>query len=166
MICAIGGSGADNNSTTNLFCYDPASPAAGWTQPAPLPATRTGLAAATGSDGLVYAIGGGATSSAQSVLNTVEAYAFDPNFQPGLLLDHIKKKGIYGALLGGIDRGAGGGVVIGRHFIPIPPHSPAMSAILDAATPYVGHAIENPQLEQFLQKLGPDAGGAGTAPSR
>jgi hypothetical protein len=38
-----------------------------------------------------------------------------------------------------------------------------MSTILDAAAPYLGGAIENPQLGQLIQKLRPDEAGMGTA---
>ena len=59
LIYAIGGVDADDNSTTNLYGYDPATPSAGWVQLLdPLPTARGGLAAATGPDGLIYAIGG------------------------------------------------------------------------------------------------------------
>lgn len=51
----------------------PASAAANtWTYAAPLPTARTSLAAASGSDGLVYAIGG--TAAYSQDLATVEAY--------------------------------------------------------------------------------------------
>ncbi len=43
-----------------------------WTAAAPLPTARWGLAAASGPDGLIYAIGG--TDSSGAVLDTVEAY--------------------------------------------------------------------------------------------
>ena len=74
------------------------------------------------------------------------------------MLDDLKKMGIVGTLLGGVDRGARGGIVIGKHFIPIPPRSPLMSFILGAAAPHLGDAIENHQLGQLIQNLRPNEG--------
>ena len=76
LIYAIGGSDASDDPQPTVYSYDPAHPAAGWAVQAPLPTARSFLAAATGPDGLIYAIGGyaivGATQS--TALGTVEAY--------------------------------------------------------------------------------------------
>ena len=56
--------------------YEPANDA--WSKAAPLPTARGTLAAATGPDGLIYAIGGGNPNSPNSgSLATVEAYTSD-----------------------------------------------------------------------------------------
>jgi uncharacterized repeat protein (TIGR01451 family) len=52
----------------------PVRAAPAWATVAPMPTARYGLAAATGPDGRIYAIGGGNTTGTQS-FNTVEAYA-------------------------------------------------------------------------------------------
>ncbi|PXW97183.1 Kelch repeat-containing protein [Mycolicibacterium moriokaense] len=158
-IYAIGGNGADGTSTASVYSYDPATPAAGWAQQDPL-STERSLLAATGIEGLVYAIGG-YTSAANSDLDTVEAY-MPYGFEQQVLND-LKKMGIVGILLGGVARGSAGGVVIGKHFIPIPPRSPVMAFILGAAAPYLGGAIENPHLGQLIQTLRPDQASTGIA---
>lgn len=158
LIYAIGGvDDGNNNVTARVYSYDPAAPAAGWANRAQLATARADLAAATGPDGLVYAIGGSAGQAAgYAAFDTVEAYTFDPNDgATHQIPDGLKKKEIYGTPLGGIDVGAGGGVVIGNHFIPIPPHSPAMSAILDAAAPHAGGAFEHAGLGPLIQQLRP-----------
>jgi hypothetical protein len=169
LIYAIGGHGADYISTASVYSYDPTTPAAGWAQWAPMPTARSWLAAATGPDGLVYAIGGansqGPTSPVDTPwFDTVEAFAFNPSdgFEQQIL-DELKEIGIVGTLLGGVASGAGVGIWIGKHFIPIPPRSPAMSFILGAAAPYLAGAIENRQLSQLIQQLRPDGAGMDTA---
>ena len=165
LIYAIGGNGADGTSTTSVYSYDPATPSAGWAPQDPLPTARTWLAAVTGPDGLVYAIGGQNWYERSPVdnvfLDTVEAYA--PYGFEQQVLNDLKKMGIVGTLLGGVARGSSGGVVIGKHFIPIPPRSPVMAFILGAAAPYLGGAIENPQLGQLIQQLRPDQASTGIA---
>jgi hypothetical protein len=56
--------------------YNPASPASAWAEQAPLPDIRAGLGAATGADGLVYAIGG-MTCPQEVIVGEVDAYTFD-----------------------------------------------------------------------------------------
>ena len=154
-IYAIGGNDDTATATASVFSHDPATPAAGWAQLDPMSSERALLGVATGPDGLVYAIGG-YNSQTNSVLDTVEA--FNPHGFEQQVLDDLKKMGIVGTLLGGVDRGAGGGIVIGKHFIPIPPRSPLMSFILGAAAPHLGDAIENHQLGQLIQNLRPNEG--------
>jgi hypothetical protein len=122
LIYAIGGGIAGGAATTNVYSYDPATPSAGWAQLDPLLTAQTGLAAATGPDGLVYAIGGWTVGQP---IDTVEAYT--PYGFEQQVLNDLKKMGMVGTLLGGVDPGSGGGVVIGKHFIPIPPRSPVMA---------------------------------------
>jgi hypothetical protein len=84
VIYAIGGkntsslpSGSASPFTANVYSYDPTD---GWRMQAPLAGARAYAAAATGPDGLVYAIGGLAyspSSSGLAALSDVEAYAFD-----------------------------------------------------------------------------------------
>jgi hypothetical protein len=60
----------------SVYSYNPAAAAPAWAEQAPLPDVRAGLAAATGPDGLVYAIGG-MTCPQQVIVGEVEAYTFD-----------------------------------------------------------------------------------------
>jgi len=60
---------------------------------------------------------------------------------------------LVGRLLGGVDRGGDGWLVIGNHFIPIPPRSPVMSIITEAVKPYLGRAVENPELAERLRQI-------------
>jgi N-acetylneuraminic acid mutarotase len=79
LIFAIGGDHVINNTsitTPSVYSYNPAAP--GWTAQPSLSAARLCLAAATGPDGLIYAIGGGNPNSPSSGLPaTVEAYTSD-----------------------------------------------------------------------------------------
>ncbi len=155
-IYAIGGNDDTAAATASVFSLDPAAPVAGWAQGDLMSTERALLGVATGSDGRVYAIGG-YRSDTNSVLDTFEA--FNPYGLDQSVLDDLKEMGITGTLLGGVDRGAGGGIVIGKHFIPIAPRSPLMSSILGAAAPHVRNAIENPQVGQLIQNLKPNEAG-------
>jgi hypothetical protein len=79
LIYAIGGDNLVNNTTipsANVYSYNPAAP--GWTAQPSLSTARLCLAAATGPDGLIYAIGGGNPNSPNSgSLANVEAYTSD-----------------------------------------------------------------------------------------
>jgi N-acetylneuraminic acid mutarotase len=79
LIYAIGGDNLVNNTTIpspNVYSYNPAAP--GWTAQPSLSTARLCLAAATGPDGLIYAIGGGNPNSPNSgSLANVEAYTSD-----------------------------------------------------------------------------------------
>jgi hypothetical protein len=75
LIYLIGGDSGPTNSvapTANVYSYNPAAPA--WTKQPPLSSPRAGMAAVTGPDGLIYAIGG---SDGVNALTTVEAYTSD-----------------------------------------------------------------------------------------
>jgi hypothetical protein len=56
-------------------------------------------------------------------------------------------------LFGGVAVDAGGWLVVGGHFIPIPPRSPIMPMLLRTAGRYLGHAIENRELGEQLRQL-------------
>ena len=74
-IYVIGGSttGAYKSAVSSVEVYDPANPGAGWiTLSAMLNTARFGLAAVTGQDGKIYAIGGQNLHGAN--LNSVEVY--------------------------------------------------------------------------------------------
>jgi len=71
LIYAIGGADAINDPQPSVYSYDPARPAAEWTEKDPLLTAQFLLGAATGSDGLIYAIGG---ANSTSTLGTVEAF--------------------------------------------------------------------------------------------
>jgi YVTN family beta-propeller protein len=60
---------------------------------------------------------------------------------------------LMGELLGGVIADGGGWLVIGNHFIPIPPHSPLISIIARAAAPHVGGAVENPMLGNHVRLM-------------
>jgi N-acetylneuraminic acid mutarotase len=75
LIYAIGGNYVASNKpvvSPNVYSYDPAAP--GWTAQPSLSSGRGGLAADTGPDGLIYAIGG---SDGTNPVATVEAYTTD-----------------------------------------------------------------------------------------
>jgi N-acetylneuraminic acid mutarotase len=76
LIYAIGGDSVVGNTpttTANVYSYNPAAP--GWTSVPALSSARAALAAVTGPDGLIYALGG-ADSSGNS-FTTVEAFTTD-----------------------------------------------------------------------------------------
>jgi N-acetylneuraminic acid mutarotase len=80
LIYAIGGMqqqpGASNPPfVANVYSYNPAD-ILGWAQQAPLPDVRACPAAATGPDGLIYAIGG-MTCPQGAIVGEVQAYTFD-----------------------------------------------------------------------------------------
>ena len=79
LIYAIGGmqqqSAASTPFVANVYSYNPAG-ILGWAEQAPLPDVRACPAAATGPDGLVYAIGG-MTCPQQVIVGEVQAYTFD-----------------------------------------------------------------------------------------
>jgi hypothetical protein len=54
-------------------------------------------------------------------------------------------------LLGAIARDGGGWLVIGDHFIPIPPRSPLIAIIAQAAAPHFDRAITNPILSATIR---------------
>jgi N-acetylneuraminic acid mutarotase len=74
-VYAIGGE-SNGSLCSDVFVYDPAAPAAGWSAISNLPAARGQIAAASVS-GKVYAVGGFNAGSQSSV------YEYDPN-QPQL----------------------------------------------------------------------------------
>ena len=76
LIYAIGGDKLVNNTasaSSNVYSYNPAAP--GWTAQPSLSTARMCLAAATGPEGLIYAIGGANPNSGS--LAIVEAYTSD-----------------------------------------------------------------------------------------
>jgi hypothetical protein len=170
LIYVIGGSnGSDMKSLRDVYSYDPTNAAGGWSTRAPLPTARSGLAAAAGPDGLVYAMGGFDIEPqvGSFFFDNVEAYAFAEN--DGASVDGIDVadllKDLVGRTVGGINRGAGGGIIVGGHYIPIPPRSPVWSKILRAAQPYLNSGINSPQLAQTLQKMQPRPGRATRQPN-
>jgi DNA-binding beta-propeller fold protein YncE len=60
---------------------------------------------------------------------------------------------LVGRLFGGADRGGDGWLVIGDHFIHIPPRSPVMLIIAEAVRPYLGRAVEDPELAERLRQI-------------
>jgi hypothetical protein len=60
---------------------------------------------------------------------------------------------LVGRLFGGAAVDGGGWLVIGDHFIPIPPRSPVLSIMLRAAAAYLGGTVENPELGRQLRDL-------------
>jgi hypothetical protein len=72
--------------------------------------------------------------------------------QPTPIFYWLDGLGAIGKLLGGA-ADAGGWLVIGDHFIPIPLRSPLMAIIARAAAPYLGRAIQNPEVGAEVRKL-------------
>jgi N-acetylneuraminic acid mutarotase len=72
LVYALGGHDASGVTTATLWVYDPASNA--WSTRAPMHTARAHLAAAFGSDGKLYAIGGDDASNPPNPLSSVEAY--------------------------------------------------------------------------------------------
>ncbi|MCX8558573.1 hypothetical protein OS121_26335 [Mycolicibacterium mucogenicum] len=156
LIYAMGGaSGGNNEARHEVYSYDPATPAAGWSTRAPMLAARSDLAAATGPDGLVYALAGNPQEVGNGFHDSVEAYTFAPN--DGVSIEGLDVadilKDLVGKTVGGVDRGGGGGIIIGGHYIPIPPRSPIWAKILRAAQPYLDHGVDSPQLGQLVEQL-------------
>ena len=60
---------------------------------------------------------------------------------------------LVGQLFGGVAVDGGGWLVVGGHFIPIPPRSPIMPMLLRTAGRYLGQAIENRELGEQLRTL-------------
>ena len=60
---------------------------------------------------------------------------------------------LVGELFGGIAVDGAGWLVVGGHFIPIPPRSPIMPMLLRMAGRYLCHAIENRELGEHLSEL-------------
>lgn len=59
---------------------------------------------------------------------------------------------LIGSLIGAVDRD-GGGWFVGNKFIPIPPRSPFLSVMAQAAAPHLDRAIENPKLGKDIRRL-------------
>jgi N-acetylneuraminic acid mutarotase len=73
FICVIGGDPAGSATpTANVYLYNPADP--GWISQPPMSSGRAALAATTGPDGLIYAIGG---TDSTNVLAAVAAFTAD-----------------------------------------------------------------------------------------
>jgi N-acetylneuraminic acid mutarotase len=71
LIYAIGGRISTTEYLDTVEAYSPFDPDAGWSPVAPMPTARYSLAAATGPDGRIYALGG---FDGTSFLDTIEAY--------------------------------------------------------------------------------------------
>lgn len=84
LIYVIGGMQPPPNSTgtgsgvfvASVYSYNPGSLSSAWAEQAPLPDVRAGVAAATGADGLVYAIAG-MTCPQQAIVGETDAYTYD-----------------------------------------------------------------------------------------
>jgi YVTN family beta-propeller protein len=66
-------------------------------------------------------------------------------------VDHWHPPHLSAALLGAIARDGGGWLVIGDHFIPIPPRSPLIAIIAQAAATQFDSAITNPILSARIR---------------
>ncbi|MGA9675714.1 MAG: kelch repeat-containing protein [Mycobacterium sp.] len=79
-IYAIGGFDRNLTPLASIFSYDPNEVDNGWVELFPMPTARGFLAAVTGSDGLIYAIGGvdqmGQNNVIDNVVGSVEAFTF------------------------------------------------------------------------------------------
>lgn len=83
-IYVMGGEGGGQPARTTVEAYTPGAPGTpgSWASVAPMDTARSALGAATGSDGLIYAVGG-RNSSANGGLNTAEAYTPGAPGTPG-----------------------------------------------------------------------------------
>jgi N-acetylneuraminic acid mutarotase len=72
VIGGVGHGAAQHNALASVEAYSPPPRASGWSDRAPLPAPRRGLAAVTASDGAIWAIGG--FGEDDRALDTVEIY--------------------------------------------------------------------------------------------
>jgi hypothetical protein len=148
LIIVTGGTGHVEPSGAT-FSFDPARPDGTWTSLAPMPTARCFVAAATGPDGLIHVIGGTAGSYPDDYsVDVVEAYAYTP---PEPVFDHIPI--LIGRLIGGVARDGAGGILIGDHYIPVPPRSPLMEAILEVAGERLSGAVADRQLGELGRKL-------------
>ena len=129
--------------TCAVYSYDLAHPAAGWQLQDPLPIPRRAMGVATGADGLVYAIGGWPLKA--DIVADVDAYT------PYISWARIPE--IYGKLLGEVAADGGGWIVIGDHFIPVPPRSELVTTLVQTAARYFGGSIENPRLGEELRTM-------------
>jgi N-acetylneuraminic acid mutarotase len=170
LIYVIGGTDAYMKAVPNVYSYNPTTPAAGWSPRAKLLTARYLPAAATGPDGLVYVMGGAdfePESGVVTVHDSVEAYTYAEN--DGTSIDGIDVadllKELVGKTVGGAIRGAGGGIIVGGHYIPIPPRSPVWSKVLGASREYLDGGIDSSQLAQMVEKLQPRPGRATRQPN-
>jgi hypothetical protein len=60
---------------------------------------------------------------------------------------------LVGRLFGAAAVDGGGWLVVGGHFIPIPPRSPLIETLVRVAGRYVGGAVENPEMAEQLRKM-------------
>jgi YVTN family beta-propeller protein len=60
---------------------------------------------------------------------------------------------LIGGLIGAVERDGGGWFVVGNKFIPVPPRSPFLSVMAEAAAPHLDQAIDNPKLAKDLRNL-------------
>jgi YVTN family beta-propeller protein len=68
----------------------------------------------------------------------------------GVSVDNWQPPELSGALLGAVARDGGGWLVIGNHFIFIPPRSDFMATVAQAAIPYLDQATEDTELGQHV----------------
>ena len=66
-------------------------------------------------------------------------------------VDNWQPPELSGTLLGAVVQDGGGWLVIGNHFIFIPPRSPFMTTVAEAAVPYLDQAVEEAELAQHVQ---------------
>jgi YVTN family beta-propeller protein len=59
---------------------------------------------------------------------------------------------LVGKLIGGAAAGGNGWLVIGDHFIPIPPREPVLQAIARVLAPHAGKPVQNHELGQRLRR--------------
>jgi YVTN family beta-propeller protein len=69
------------------------------------------------------------------------------------LFDNSRSSQLIAELIGAVERDGGGWLVIGDHVVPIPPRSPFLSSIAEAAAPHLGQAIENGELADQIRQL-------------
>jgi YVTN family beta-propeller protein len=78
--------------------------------------------------------------------NTVSVISTAPDFS-------APSEKLIGGLIGAVDRDGSGWFVVGNKFIPVPPRSPFVSVLAEAAAPHLDQAIDNPKLAKDIRNL-------------
>jgi hypothetical protein len=92
-------------------------------------------------------------SPAGEQITVCESTITAPLAIPPTRLHSWRGRDLVGRLFGAAAADGAGWLVIGDHFIPIPPRSPALSEMLRLATSHLGSAVENPEIGRQLREL-------------
>jgi N-acetylneuraminic acid mutarotase len=148
LVIAMGGY-RDSPTDSATFSFDSATPSKAWQVLAAMPTPRAYAAVAAGPDGLVYAFGGHRFTNVQDleIVDVVEAYSY----LPPNLVDDVPT--LIGRLIGGVAHDGVGGILLGDHFIPIPPRSPLMTAVLEMAGGTLAGVVTDRRLGELAKAV-------------